>query len=303
MPAKASAKADEMTEVDGDIEVRKAWELHREVAAQAKMLADNQAAMAALSHTTSKIIDALAKDEALWQHTVVAVKKKTLRMREYYEKMSNMQTHLKSKNEIWPSILTIASTGPATTIVVKTKDSAQAVLDTIKGWSQTEGIGQELAIFRGKENMKRFREKPLVAMRKALSDEFGTRVDAGMRLSCTPHWPEFFSPDWSISVQGSIICWSELQTDGFTMHVYANPEHPVVKGQEGKLINALSAADAECSEALYYCIFAIHKITATSVIRGRGIDSNIGGKDKGKGRGSVGGQTRAEGLGMASGPL
>ncbi len=305
VPAMSPAKEDEMTDVEGDIKDRlreceeeqthertKRRELQREVSAHAQMLADNRAAMAALSHTTSKIIDALAKDEALWQHTVVAVKKKTLRMREYYEKMTVMQTHLKSKTEIWPNILTIASSGPATTIVAKTKDSAQAVLDTVKVWSQTEGIGRELAIFRGKENMKRFREKPLVAMRNALSEEFGTRVDAGMRLACVPHWPEFFSPDWSISAQGSILCWSELQPDGFTMHIYANSEHPVVFGQKGKLMNALTAADAECSEALYYCIFAIHQITPASVIRGRGTDFNNGGKGrgKGKGRGRVGGE-------------
>ncbi len=53
-------------------------------------------------------------------------------------------------------------------------------------------MSRELAIFKGKENLKRYRERPLTAVRNALSEEFGVMMEAGKRLSCTPHWPDFF---------------------------------------------------------------------------------------------------------------
>ncbi len=271
-----------------DYERKKRRELHQEVSVHAQVLSENENAMKALSHTAARLVDAVAKDESMWQNLAVMVKKRTMRMKEFYEKSHPLQAHLKAKPEIWTGIVTMSSTGPATTVIAKTKEDAQSIIDVMKAWSQTEGIAREVAIFRGKENVKRYREKPLIAMRNALSEQFGVTTEVGKRMACQPHWPEHYSPDWAISVGGAIIAWSEMQSDGFRMKVFLNMEHQLVCGQEEKMHNALVAADAECVESLYLCIFQFNKITPMAVVRGRGTDFANAGKGRGKGKGGKG---------------
>ncbi len=271
-----------------DYERRRRKELQQELAIQGQAIEEYQGNLRAVNHTVARIAEAMTKDEALWQHLVVMVKKKTMRMREFYERSHSLQIHLKSKPEIWPGVITMSSAGPATTVIAKTKDLAQAVMDTMKTWSNTEGIAREVAIFKGKENMRCFRERPLTATRNALSEQFGIAAEAGKRLACQPHWPEHFSPDWALSCSGSILAWSETQSDGFTMHVYINDEHPAVAGQKERMKQTLLHADAESNESLYYCIFAPGKITPLSVVQGRGTDFQNGSKGRGKGKGKSG---------------
>ena len=126
------------------------------------------------------------------------------------------------------------------------------------------------------------REKPLLAVRNALSSNYGIRTAEGMRLACTPHWPEHWSPDWAISSGDSFIAWSELDADGFTMRIYFNSSHALLKDLPDKLRTTMVEADAECNESLYYCLLASAPLSAQSIVRGRGTMS----KGKGKGKGS-----------------
>ncbi len=60
-----------------DYERGKRKTIQREVTEHAHLLEANEKALQALAHTTGKLIDAVMKDESLWQHTVVVVKKNT----------------------------------------------------------------------------------------------------------------------------------------------------------------------------------------------------------------------------------
>ncbi len=134
------------------------------------------------------------------------------------------------------------------------------------------------------------REKPLIVVQSALSNNFGIRTAEGMRLACTPYWPEHWSPDWAISSGDSFIAWSELDNDGFTMRIYFNTAHTLLNGLPEKLQTTMLEADSECNESLYYCLLSAAPLSSQSIVRGRGTISKGKGKGKGApaaGRGSL----------------
>ncbi len=205
-------------------------------------------------------------------------------MGEYYQRIGTLETHLKTKPELWNNTITLASAGPATTILMKTKAMQQSMLDAVKAWATTEGIGRELAMFKSKEQLKRMRERPLICTRNALSSQFGTRQAEGMRIVSSAHWPEHWCPDWAISSGAEILAWSETELESFKMQVYINAAHPLVNGQPGKIQIAMTEADIECAVALYICYFSAVPLGNANLVRGRGTE-----KGKGKGKPSKGG--------------
>ena len=288
--------ADDMTDTETDLrdrvrvaeddiehERQRRRDLARELGEHVQWAESTERMMHAISHTTGRLIEAVSRDEATFQHQTMLIKKKAMRMKEYYDRLHALELHLKGKEDVWKVITSISSNGPATTVVAKSKTASQQVYDTLKAWANDTGIAREVAIFRGKENIKRARERPLVATRNALSDEFGTRTELGMRLASQAHWPEFFSPDWALSANGVVLAWSELQQDGFTMHVYINASHPIVVGQPVKITTAMTAADIECGDALYFCVFSTVPLGPLHIVRGRGAQDFGHGIGKGKG--------------------
>ncbi len=131
------------------------------------------------------MIGAVTKDEQLWQNSIVIIKKKALKMHEYYTKMSTLEIHLKGKQESWQNVVVISSAGPATTLIMKTKTSQQGTLDIVKAWASAEGVSRELAIFKLKAQVQKLKEKPLIEIRNALTNHFGVRTDSGMRPPCS----------------------------------------------------------------------------------------------------------------------
>ena len=260
-------------------------EVARELSEHVQWAESTEKMIHALSHTTGKLLDCVTRDETTWQHATMIVKRKAMRMPEYYQRIRTLETHLKGKADVWSVIVTISSSGPATTIIAKSGNAAQTVIDTVKQWATAEGIAREISIFKGKENIKRAKEKPLTATRNSLSDEFGTVTELGKRLACQPHWPEFYSPDWALSANGVILAWSEMQPDGFSMQVYINAAHATVVGQPEKLARVMIAADVECSEALYLCKFAVVPLGPLNVVRGHGTHEFSASPGKGKGKG------------------
>ncbi len=260
-------------------------EVARELSEHVQWAESTDKMIHALTHTTGKLLDCVARDETTWQHATMCVKRKAMRMPEYYQRVRTLETHLKGKAEVWNVIATISSSGPATTIIAKSGNAAQMVIDTVKTWATAEGIAREVAIFKGKGNIKRAKEKPLTATRNSLSEEFGTVTEQGKRLACQPHWPEFFSPDWALSANGVVLAWSEMHPDGFSMHVCINAAHATVVGQPDKLARAMAAADVECAEALYFCTFAVVPLGLHNVVRGRGTQEFGASPAKGIGKG------------------
>ncbi len=153
--------ADEIKEMKEDLEHERSRrkDLENEVKRVDAEHERTEKVVGAIAHTTSKIVDAVMKNEQLWLHSVLIIKRKTLKMHEYYTRINTLEVHLRSKQDVWANVVTVSSAGPATTIVAKTKTAQQVTLDAVKAWANTEGVSRELSIFKSKEQLKKMRKK------------------------------------------------------------------------------------------------------------------------------------------------
>ncbi len=128
------------TDIDHERNRRK--ELEAEVKRLETERAEAERVLGTVCYTTTRLIDAVNKDEQIWQNAIVVIKKKTLKMHEYYTRMNTLEIHLKTKQDTWQNVVVTSSAGPATTLIMKTKTSQQAALDSIKTWASTEGVSR-----------------------------------------------------------------------------------------------------------------------------------------------------------------
>ena len=240
----------------------------------------NRESCAKATHVVAKLVTAqLQESEKCDQTTIMVVKKKSEKMKPFFESYKALQTIVAKE----ANLVSVANNGPMLSIKVVAPEKVREAMNVIHGWQRDERV--DVAVFRGKTALTQMMELPIRGAHRAMLNQMGMDARQAKEAGLTTCWMDQ-EKRWSICLHDVCHIRGQMNMQTLEAEVQITLEHFTEQGYE-KVVADMKAFEAgDRSGCLFEQSFSKQEQFAKSGpnvhVWGRQSKGGKGGKGSGK---------------------
>jgi hypothetical protein len=211
---------------DLDLEQQKRRDLEDQLDDLKLEVGYNREACAKTTHVVGKMLIAqLQEAEKNDQTTIMVVKKRSEKMRAFFESYKALQ-NVAAKEAI---IVSVANNGPMVSVKVVAPEKIREAMTILHNWQRSENL--EVAVFRGKTSLTQMLELPIRGAHRAMLNQMNMDARGAKEAGLSTCWMDQ-DKRWSICFNGIPHIRGQMSVETLDAEIFVSLEFFIEQGAE-----------------------------------------------------------------------